>query len=57
MQMNIGEILAKIEVVRQKLNEKGGKQCLVDAEVIEISQQLDDLIIIYQKLLKQKNSR
>jgi hypothetical protein len=52
--MNIGEILAKIEIVRRKLNDKGGEKCLVDAEVIEISQQLDDLIIIYQKLLKQK---
>ncbi|MDF2633313.1 MAG: Sporulation stage 0, Spo0E-like regulatory phosphatase [Pelosinus sp.] len=52
--MSLGEIVAKIEVVRQQLNEMGGKQCLVDAKVIEMSQQLDNLIVTYQKLLNQK---
>lgn len=55
--MSIGEIVAKIEVARRQLNEMGGKQCLVDAEVIKISQQLDDLIVTYQKLLNQKENK
>ncbi len=55
--MKIGEIVTKIEAVRQKLNEMGGKQRLVDTEVIETSQQLDDLIIIYQRLLSQKDGK
>lgn len=55
--MKIGEIVAKIEVVRQQLNEMGGKQRLVDADVLKTSQQLDDLIIIYQRLLSQKERK
>ncbi|SFM25919.1 aspartyl-phosphate phosphatase Spo0E family protein [Pelosinus propionicus] len=55
--MKIGEIVEKIERTRRQLNEIGGKQCLVDAEVIKISQQLDDLIIIYQKLLSQRDGK
>jgi hypothetical protein len=55
--MKIGEIVAKIEVVRRQLNEIGGKQSLVDAEVVKTSQQLDDLINIYQKLLSQKKDK
>ncbi len=55
--MKIGEIVAKIEEVRRQLNEIGGKQRLVDNEVIKTSQQLDDLIIIYQRLLSQKESK
>jgi hypothetical protein len=55
--MKIGEIVAKIEVVRRQLNEIGGKQRLVDAEVVKTSQQLDDLINIYQKLLSQKKDK
>jgi hypothetical protein len=50
--MNIAEILEKIEEVRQNLNEIGKAQKLVDAEVIRVSQKLDDLITIYQKQLK-----
>ncbi|AJQ27904.1 MULTISPECIES: aspartyl-phosphate phosphatase Spo0E family protein [Pelosinus] len=55
--MRIGEIVEKIELTRRQLNEMGGRQCLVDAEVIKISQQLDDLIIIYQRLLSQRESK
>jgi hypothetical protein len=57
IKMRIGEIVEKIELTRRQLNEMGGKQCLVDAEVIKISQQLDDLIIIYQRLLSQRESK
>jgi len=57
IKMKIGEIVAKIEVVRRQLNEMGGKQRLVDAEVIQTSQQLDDLIITYQRLLSQKENK
>jgi len=48
--MNSDEILEKIELLRQELNEIGRKKNLLDKDVIRISKQLDDLFNIYQKL-------
>jgi hypothetical protein len=55
--MNIANILVQVEEVRQELNKIGKAQKLVDAEVIRVSQQLDDLINNYQKLLKRKQHK
>lgn len=50
--MNMKEILEKIELLRQELNEIGRKKSILDEEVIRISQHLDHLLNIYQKNIK-----
>lgn len=54
--MNIDEIVDKVDLLRQELNEIGKKKSLQDEEVLRISQQLDELLNIYQKLLNVKKT-
>jgi len=54
--MNIDEILERIELLRQELNGIGQRRSLLDEEVIKISQQLDHLFNVYQKLLSSKKT-
>ena len=52
--MNLDEIADKVDLLRQELNEIGKKKRLQDEGVLRISQQLDELLNIYQKLLNAK---
>jgi len=54
--MENDKILERIELLRKKLNEIGKQKSLLDEEVIRISQQLDHLVNIYQKVLNLKKT-
>ena len=44
------KLLKRIEGLRDRLNKVGLTRKLIDSEVVEISQQLDNLLNQYQKL-------
>lgn len=54
--MENDKILERIELLRKKLNEIGKQKSLLDEEVIRISQQLDHLVNVYQKVLNLKKT-
>lgn len=47
-------LLKKIEALRKKLNKYGLKHSLVDDEVVQMSQQLDDLLNKYYRITTYK---
>jgi len=44
------KLLKRIEVLRKRLNKFASNRSLVDSEVVEVSQQLDQLLNQYQKV-------
>jgi len=44
------KLLKRIEVLRKRLNKFAQTRNLVDSEVVEVSQQLDQLLNQYQKI-------
>jgi hypothetical protein len=44
------KLLKRIEVLRRRLNQFGLTHNLIDNEVVEISQQLDVLLVQYQRI-------
>jgi len=44
------KLLKRIEVLRKRLNKFALNRSLVDSEVVEVSQQLDQLLNQYQKI-------
>jgi iron-sulfur cluster repair protein YtfE (RIC family) len=53
----VDEVLKKIEELRKEMNDMiASKDNLLDSEVIEISELLDQKLVEYQRLLKDKES-
>jgi chromosome segregation ATPase len=51
------KLLKRIEALRKKLNRLGLTHSLVDDEVVEVSQQLDELLNQYQKVTSYQQLR
>jgi len=51
------KLLKRIEGLRDRLNKVGLTRKLIDSEVVEISQQLDNLLNQYQKLTSYQQLR
>ena len=56
MKMDIDEIVEKIELLRQELHEIGKKKSLLNEKVIKKSQELDNLLNFYHKLVNAKKT-
>ncbi|CUH96228.1 hypothetical protein P22_2317 [Propionispora sp. 2/2-37] len=48
---HLHKILEKIEELRKKINDLGTLNHLTDPELLKVSQELDALLVKYQKLL------
>jgi hypothetical protein len=53
-QLNLKELMRQIEALRNYMYELIRQKKLHDPEILEVSQQLDELLIKYYELLKDK---
>ncbi len=53
----IAEMKILIEQMRQRLHDSSKGKCLTDPEIVKISQELNDLLNRYERLLDEKCGR